>query len=180
MRHKPRTSKGKSMRPNYFVFCEGETEITYVKFLRSIYRVPIQIIPKKSDSNISDKYIENCRREYVNTSNDKIFLMFDLDVEGMLERLQKISEAILLVSNPCIELWFLLHYEEYKGELSSALCVQRLKKFSSSYTKGVLSEEEKYILTKSIELASKRSKSLSKYRNPSSTIFQLIDILQMA
>lgn len=25
-----RTSKGKTMKPNYFVFCEGETEVAYV------------------------------------------------------------------------------------------------------------------------------------------------------
>ncbi len=33
-----RNSKGKTMRPNFFVFCEGKTEITYVKFLRSVFR----------------------------------------------------------------------------------------------------------------------------------------------
>ena len=63
MGRKTRVSKGKTMKPNFFVFCEGETEIAYVKFLRSIYRVPIQIIAKKSDSNISVKYIENCKKD---------------------------------------------------------------------------------------------------------------------
>ena len=29
-----RTSKGKTMKPNYFVFCEGETEVAYVEMLR--------------------------------------------------------------------------------------------------------------------------------------------------
>ena len=100
MGRKARISKGKLMKPNFFVFCEGETEVVYVKFLRSIYRKPIQIIPKKSDSNISDKYIANCKKEYVETKNDKTFLMFDLDVEGMLGRLQRIEDAVLLVSNP--------------------------------------------------------------------------------
>ena len=58
MARKARMSKGKTMKPNFFVFCEGETEVTYIKYLRSLYHVPIQIIPKKSDSNISGKYIE--------------------------------------------------------------------------------------------------------------------------
>ena len=62
MVRKTRVSKGKTMRPNYFVFCEGETEVSYVKFLRSQYRVPIQIIAKKSDSNISIKFVENSKR----------------------------------------------------------------------------------------------------------------------
>ena len=37
-----RNSRGKTMKPNFFVFCEGKTEINYVKFLRSVFRVPIQ------------------------------------------------------------------------------------------------------------------------------------------
>ena len=85
MGRKIRISKGKTMKPNFFVFCEGETEVAYVKFLRSIYRIPIQIIPRKSDSNISNKYIENCKKEYITTKNDRTFLMFDLDVDGMYE-----------------------------------------------------------------------------------------------
>ena len=60
-----RKSKGKTMKPNFFVFCEGESEVAYISHLRSQYRAPIQIIPRKSDSNISVRYIENCKREYV-------------------------------------------------------------------------------------------------------------------
>ena len=69
-----RKSKGKTMKPNFFVFCEGESEVAYISHLRSQYRAPIQIIPRKSDSNISVRYIENCKREYVVTKNDKTLL----------------------------------------------------------------------------------------------------------
>ena len=95
------------MKPTFFVFCEGETEMAYVKFLRSLYRAPIQVIVKKGKSNISEDYIEKSKNEYVRTEQDKVFLMYDLDVDGMLEQLQKIPNAELLVSNPCVELWFL-------------------------------------------------------------------------
>ena len=117
MGRKARISKGKQMKPNFFVFCEGETEIAYVKFLRSLYRAPIQVIVKKGKSNISEDYIEKSKNEYVRTEQDKVFLMYDLDVDGMLEQLQKIPNAELIVSNPCIELWFLLHYQEQKSEI---------------------------------------------------------------
>ena len=53
------------MRPIFFVFCEGETEVAYVNYLKSKYRLPIQIVPKKSDSNISCRYIENCKRALI-------------------------------------------------------------------------------------------------------------------
>lgn len=72
MGRKVRISKGKQMKPNFFIFCEGETEIAYVKFLRSLYRVPIQVIPKKGKSNISEDYIERSKNEYVKTGQDKV------------------------------------------------------------------------------------------------------------
>jgi hypothetical protein len=177
MGRKTRVSKGKQMKPNFFVFCEGETEIAYVKFLRSLYRAPIQVIPKKGKSNISEEFIERSKNEYVRTGQDKVFLMYDLDVDGILEHLQKIPNAELLVSNPCIELWFLLHYQEQKLEISSDKCVQKYQKVSKGYKKGVLSEEEKKVLAENRELAVERAKKLAEYQNPSTMVFRLLEKL---
>ena len=173
-----RRSKGKTMRPNFFVFCEGESEVAYVSHLRTQYRVPIQIIPRKSDSNISVRYIYNCKREYVTTDNDKTFLMFDLDVEGMLEHLQSIPNAELLASNPCIELWYLLHFEDCHAELTQKACNKRLKKHLKHYEKGKLSLNERQQLSDSFSEATERAKSLIPYNNPSTTVYRLIELLK--
>ena len=166
------------MKPNFFVFCEGETEIAYVKFLRSLYRAPIQVIPKKGKSNISEDDIERSKNDYVRTSQDKVFLMYDLDVDGILEHLQKIADAELLVSNPCIELWFLLHYQEQKSAISSEKCIQKLQKVSKKYKKGQLSEEVKNVLAEKMELASQRAKALSELKNPSTTVYRLLELMK--
>jgi hypothetical protein len=178
MGRKIRLSKEKQMKPNFFVFCEGKTEIAYIKFLRSLYRVPIQVIPKKGKSNISKDDIENSKRDYVTTNQDKTFLMFDLDVAGVLEHLQKIHDAELLVSNPCVELWFLLHYQEQKSKLTSKKCIQKLQSFTKDYKKGVLSEEEKNVLAANRDVAIKRAKLLEEYDNPSTTIYRLLELLK--
>ena len=178
MGRKIRLSKEKQMKPNFFVFCEGKTEIAYIKFLRSLYRVPIQVIPKKGKSNISKDDIENSKRDYVTTNQDKTFLMFDLDVAGVLEHLQKIPDAELLVSNPCVELWFLLHYQEQKSKLTSKKCIQKLQSFTKDYKKGVLSEEEKNVLAANRDVAIKRAKLLEKFENPSTTIYRLLEMLK--
>lgn len=178
MGRKIRLSKEKQMKPNFFVFCEGKTEIAYIKFLRSLYRVPIQVIPKKSKSNISKDDIENSKRDYVTTNQDKTFLMFDLDVAGVLEHLQKIPDAELLVSNPCVELWFLLHYQEQKSKSTSKKCIQKLQSFTKDYKKGVLSEEEKNVLAANRDVAIKRAKLLEEYDNPSTTIYRLLELLK--
>lgn len=93
-----RTSKGKTMKPNYFVFCEGETEVAYVEMLRAHYRLPIHIIPKRTLLNVTPALISRCKANYVETKHDMTFLMYDLDVPSVLSRLQKIPGAILLCS----------------------------------------------------------------------------------
>lgn len=178
MGRKIRLSKEKQMKPNFFVFCEGKTEMAYIKFLRSLYRVPIQVIPKKGKSNISKDDIENSKRDYVTTNQDKVFMMFDLDVAGVLEHLQKISDAELLVSNPCVELWFLLHYQEQKTKLTSKKCLQKMQGVSKGYKKGTLSEEEKSVLAANKDVAIKRAKLLEKFENPSTTIYRLLELLK--
>ena len=77
MARKKRVSRGKQMKPIFFVFCEGETELEYVRFLRSLYRAPIQVIAKKGKSNISEDAIEHSKREYMTTEKDKVFLMYE-------------------------------------------------------------------------------------------------------
>ena len=178
MGRKKRVSKGKQMKPNFFVFCEGKTEMTYVKFLRSKYRVPIQVIPRKGKTNISKDDIERSTRDYVGTDQDKVFLMFDLDVEGTLRHLKTISDAELLVSNPCIELWFLLHYQDQKPKLTSETCLKKLLKHSKGYKKGSLSDEEKQVLATNVDTATTRAKSMKEYENPSTSVYRLIELLK--
>ena len=173
-----RNSKGKTMRPNFFVFCEGKTEITYVKFLRSVFRVPIQVVAKKSDSNISVDFIERSKREYVQTKNDQTFLMFDLDVEGMLEYLQKIPQATLLVSNPCVELWFLLHYQNIENETSSEDCLRKLLIHSPQYEKGALTDGEKRVLIENMPEAIEKAKRMEEYKNPSTLVYRLSEAME--
>jgi hypothetical protein len=103
--------------------------------------------------------------------------MFDLDVEGMLERLLKVTGATLLVSNPCFELWFLLHHESHITEVSSEVCLKRLSTYFKRYKKGVLNDEEKVFLSDKMRLAMERAKKLEEYKNPSSTVYRLIEAI---
>lgn len=173
MARKMKQPKGKKMKPTFFVFCEGKTEAAYVDLLRRNFRAPMEIIARVSDSNISQSYIDRCKREKFTTADDKTFLMFDLDVPGMLERLRKIKDAVLLLSNPCVEYWFLLHYKDMSGEVTTAKCVARLKKHDAAYIKGVFSNEMKKVLVENIEIASQRAMAKLAYSNPSSTIHLL-------
>ncbi len=103
--------------------------------------------------------------------------MFDLDVDGMLEHLQGMPDAVLLVSNPCIELWYMLHFEEYHAELTQNACIKRLKRHMEHYIKGTLGLNEKQQLSEKTSEATARAKALEAYNNPSTTIYKMIELL---
>ncbi len=177
MARKERTSRGRMMRPNYFVFCEGETEMAYVGWLRTKYRAPIQIIARKTLLNITPELIARCKQLYVQTRSDKTYLMYDLDVESMWERLQKIPNVTLLVSNPCFELWLLLHHVDQQSALSSVECVKRLEVLDPAYRKGGLSTTMVIALNEHCQEAIARAKRLTTYANPSATVYQIVEDL---
>lgn len=178
MARKPRQSKGKQMVPNFFVFCEGDTEVAYVQLLRSTYRRPIHIIAKKTLLNITPELVSRIKANYVETKADQTFLMYDLDVESVLPRLQKIPRTTLLCSNPCLELWFLLHYADQTTSITSQECVAKLKKLDGGYIKGKLQVSETIFLVKHLSEAVKRAKELSLYSNPSTAFYLLIEAIQ--
>ena len=103
--------KGKKIKPQIWVFCEGETEKAYVEHLRAKYRLPIEIISRVAGSDITERYINQCKKDKPGDPKDLDFLMYDADVPAVLKRLQSIPQATLLFSNPVIELWFLLHFK---------------------------------------------------------------------
>ena len=122
--------------------------------------------------------VERCKNTYVQTNSDRTYLMYDLDVPSMLERLMKVSGVTLLCSNPCFELWLLLHYTDQRTELSSSECVKRLATFLRQYKKGVLRADDRFRLISFQKNAASRAKNLKEFFNPSSTVYRLIDDLE--
>lgn len=172
-------SKNKKIRPHYYVFCEGKTEEAYICFLRSKYRIPIEIVSKIIGSNITNRIINSYKRGKPTHNKDKDFLLYDSDVPEVLERLQNIQSATLLASNPSIELWFLLHYKNQAAHISTDNCIQQLSnRNQNDYKKGLIDNKLKEKLNQRISTACKRAKQTRLYENPSTIIFELIEILE--
>lgn len=181
MARKVRQSKGKVMAPNFFVFCEGDTEVVYVEMLRAHFRRPVHIIPKKTLLNITSALVQRCKEAYLQTKNDRTFLMYDLDVPYMLERLKKIPDATLICSNPCFELWLLLHATERKSEINTDDVVKELRNSVSvwkSYKKSEFTKDQQTFLLSNMGIAINRAKGLKEFLNPSTGIYKLIEILE--
>jgi hypothetical protein len=175
MVRKRHSSKKKKINPKFWVFCEGKTEKAYVEYLRAKYRLPVKIIPEITGSKISDKLISSHISKKEKHPKDKIFLLYDADIEVVLERLLKITKGKLLASNPSIELWFLLHYKNQTANITGAGCIKQLNNRNRNlYIKGVIDDKLKKRLDEKVRDACDRAKRTVLFKNPSTNIFEFI------
>jgi hypothetical protein len=173
----PRRSKGKEIKPTFFVFCEEESEEAYISFIRSKFRVPIQIKAKVAKNKINQKYVNRILGPLPKHYKDKYFLLYDLDRPEMLEKLQCINDAILLLSNPCIELWFILHICNHTAEVNSQQILEKLERICREYKKGIICGKLRNELASGEEKAIANAKKHTLYNNPSTSVYLLLEEL---
>lgn len=176
------TGKPRHMRPAILVLCEGETEEVYVDFLRQQYRCPIKIVSKILGSHIDERRIRAIQDSMKLSGNDVVhtFFMYDRDVHATNYKLDSIK-GVKLCSNPCIELWFLLHVRSVNASITSRACVDMLRHENEvwkDYSKAELTLTQRACLWNERLVASERAKKLLDFQNPSSTIYQLIEYLE--
>jgi len=171
--------KIREINPHYWVFCEGETEEALVCYFRAKFRISIEIVSKIAGNSITQRFISDYKKGKPTHKKDMDFMLYDADESTTLAKLNKI-DAKLLFSNPCIELWFLLHYKNQTGSLSTQECFRELKSRNKSYKKGSIDRALKEKLDSNVEEACRRAKKLILHENPSSNIFEFIEILNNA
>lgn len=172
------------MRRIALVICEGETEENYINLLKKWYKSPIRIISHIEGTKITSSLVDNRMREIKISRWDKIdtFLMYDMDVPTVNEKLQA-CKANLLLSNPCFEIWLLLHSKDQKANISTDLVIKELKKSASvwrNYTKSIFTNTQQAFLRENVDVAVARAKGLKEFQNPSTNVYKLIEILKMA
>ena len=179
--HRP-DPHGLKMQPVFLIFCEGETEESYIHMLQRFYRAQIRVITQVEGQSICQNLIKQ-RREKIRVKPNEVietFLMYDLDVNEVNKKLFE-CDAIPLFSNPCVELWFLLHSKDQKGALSTDEVIRELKKSDAvwrSYEKGDFTITQKQVLWNNRLEAVKRAKLMKSLNNPSSGVYILIEKLE--
>lgn len=116
------------------------------------------------------------REERTSKKMKQAFLVF---CEGFTEE----CNGTKICSNPCIELWFLLHSHEQKSSLSSNECVKALQNAAgewSQYKKGVLTATQKNMLWNNRSIAKERAKTLVEGNNPSTGVYKLLDAVEQS
>lgn len=176
------TRPSRKMKPVILVLCEGETEECYIDFLKQKYRLPIKIVSKIVGSKINTRLIRQYKKELALTNSENIncFLMYDADVQSVVDNLKTCEEKLLL-SRPCIEVWFLAHSQKVPAKnISSEECVNLLKKEIpwKEYKKGKLSFEQQELLWENRISASQNINHEQNSDKPFSMMKDFIDLLE--
>lgn len=176
-----RDSKPRKMRPQFLVLCEGETEENYINLLRQNYRLPIKIVSRI----VGDKITQNVVSRHQETISGPIgpsntFAMYDGDKLEVVNNLEK-CHCTLLISKPCIEVWFLSHFRKaLQSQLTSHECLKQLKDIPNwhDYKKAYLSEKQGMQLWENRMLAVNNMGSKNPNSNVHSSIFKFIQRLE--
>ena len=98
MASKREPSPSLRMRKIALVICEGETEVCYINLLKTWYKSPIRIVSHIEGTKITPSLVEKCTKEFKISQWDKVhtFLMYDMDVQAINEKLRKCKAEMLI------------------------------------------------------------------------------------
>lgn len=174
----------KTRKPHkvFLVVCEGETEEEYVNLLKRHYRLPITIKTKVSGNTVSARLINQYIKELGLTKNDdcRVFFIYDADVDCIVDKLMNLPGTTIL-SNPSIELWYLLHSKDYRRYIQPDSIIKELTSSHfvwNPYMKGQLTMEQQRHLLANKDAASLKAEKMGWPANPSSNMYDFIRALE--
>ena len=125
--------------------------------------------------------------------DDVAYCIFDTDVN--LNKNKIIKKAVqlakkynikIITSSPCIELWFLLHYDYTTANMDNKEVIKRLKRYYPEYEKNINIYPN---IIEEMNLAINRAKKLEKYQinnnrtigtveaNPNTEVYKIVEYL---
>lgn len=177
----------------FVIACEGEkNEAAYFDHItRGVRRVRVVSLPTGKDGQSSPAHLVERLNQTIGQFPDaRAWLVLDTDHHFQANHQRGTQCALdearrrgygLAVSNPCIELWFLLHLQEVESECDETFCTARLKQRLSGYSHSHYNPEE---LRAGIADAIERARSLDVMpeqqnpSNPGSHVYRLMDDLR--
>ena len=192
-----RPGPSRSAKRRVLVLCEGsETEPTYLRFIATCatstlveiddndLTSPKQLVDRACRLLAESKSLAEKTAD-PNALYDEVWCMFDVDVHPMIhEALNKAASSgvRLAVSNPCVELWFLLHFQNQSAYIECASALHNMKQHSPSYSKSsfaFLSLQGRYADAKGraqqLEAKHLGDRTAFPQNNPSSDVWRLIE-----
>jgi hypothetical protein len=144
------------INPSFAVVVDGETEVWYLQMLKRNEReIRVSIKPEiPNKKNVEEQYNLVC--ELSNKEFTKVFWLIDLDTvikeeneapkgkkspfktfeEYRTNLTENYENVVVIVNNPCLEFWFLLHFEKTSKCFNTCSSAEtQLKKYMPNYEK---------------------------------------------
>ena len=169
------------------IFESEKTEIRYFDdFIKDLDRPPVELKKKVYGGKHPKDIVQDAYDEYERDwqSIDAIWLIIDDDGRRGIE--DAINDARskgfkLAFSNPCFELWYLLHFTDHQQYIKQKDAKKLLKKHIPHYRKNQsfyaeVSRGQKQAIARARDLQRMHRKNGNpKTYNPSTTVFELVE-----
>ncbi|MFA5449121.1 MAG: RloB family protein [Clostridia bacterium] len=187
--------------PIWLIVCEGrnKTEINYLSHFNK-REGKVRLIVKPSEDTDPRRMVERAKniakaQSIGQNLNDRIICLIDLDIDdnrAKLIQLLKIkySKINIFVSNPCFEIWFLLHFTRHPNRENKSRNVKKqLEGYVPNYTESMDILQKCTQIQTNYSIAIKNAQDLrkeyshkeitlhTKYANPYTDIDLLISAL---
>lgn len=185
------------VKPLILIVCEGK--VTEKQYLEALHRLARQVlveidvrggkgVPKtlvqRAKQYREERKVKASTEKDINLQFDQVWCVFDIDDHPNLPDAVTMADANgiqLAISNPCIELWLLLHFTEPPGNYHRDKVRQLLKKHIPNYDKHIdiaaLIPQYALAVKRAERLALRKDDVVEWQRNPSSGIFRLTRVI---
>jgi hypothetical protein len=177
------------------VVCEGEaTEPDYINGFRLAHGANTVNVHVQSPGGDPKLLVERCialkdaaalaakRRRDANLAYDEVWCVFDVDRHARLDAARTLAASAgvhLAVSNPCFELWLLLHFTDHGTHATAAQARRLVRRHLPRYDKHLRFEE----VSSGYREAARRAEALGRRRsevgeeggNPSTGVYRMTE-----
>jgi hypothetical protein len=185
-------------RARFLIVCEGRvTEPLYFKEIRRVERgiIDLEIVPGGVPKTVVERAVEmkkQSEREAKrgkdqNLRYDSVWCVFDVDEHPFVPEAKQQAQANainLAVSNPCFELWFLLHFRDQTAHIErhrvQHLCREHMPGYQKAPPCDALRPHEAEATERAIQLENWQESRGNAGGNPSTGVYQLIRQIQAA
>jgi hypothetical protein len=185
-------------RARFLIVCEGEvTEPVYFTDVRRAERgiIHLEIVPGGVPKTVVERAVEMKkrsereakRRQDENLRYDSIWCVFDVDVHPFVPETKQQAQANAIntaVSNPCFELWLLLHFQDQTAHMERQkvqhLCREHMPGYQKEPPCDLLRPHQTGATEKAARLENWQESRDNSGGNPSTGVYRLIQQIQEA
>ncbi|MCY3849433.1 MAG: RloB family protein [Acidimicrobiaceae bacterium] len=202
----PRHRKGKPLRrrrpriderKRYVIYCEGKvTEPVYLTALNALADVrPHSILDVRGKGYDPHRLVAEAKQARLDEHADEeagteYWCVFDVEVPTQHSRLHdaiqmaRDNDIKVAISNPCFELWLILHHQDHTRPIDNQQARSILRKHDPSPEKGLDSklymESRKDAVDRARRLTERHKNAGQTFPddNPSSGVYRLIEVVE--